>query len=557
MNKSGAFGMQCHQISSFAAPLMRLSRCEAVFWPGCALMNLDPVILQKTAAVLRRAEPSLGLSSCCCGQPTRYLFPQQFPRRQAELRALIEKKGVRRIYTACPNCARQLQSLGAEILPLWHTLARVLRPEDLSPAAPREVTLHDPCPMRQQAPELDAVRELLSAAGITVREPAHNRQQTLCCGNIGMLRATDPAKSAAMRQQRLAEFPPELPIASPCEGCLDAFRGEGRQTAHLLELLFGQSKKRGWGNRLAFTRSVPAFVPTEPIPLILDCDNTMGVAGCDVDDGLALLYLLGSPQVNLLGITCSYGNNFQEVTYQNTLRLLKKWGRTDIPVFRGSEAPGQLSSPAADFLAESARRYDGALRLLVTGSTTNLRGALEKDPLFLRRLHSLSFMGGVTEPLFVGGLPMQELNLSIDWPSTLAILRGGHDIRIATAQNCLASFFPRQETLARLRQKNTPLAHFLEQELDYWFRHNEENWNISGIVNWDVMAAAQLIHPELFELEEVTITPSEQPAVRGLLMGDGTPLRVLLPRIRQPETYRQHIYDTYFSARIALEENEV
>ena len=504
MNKANTFGMRCHQFFSFAVPLMRLSRCEAVFWGGCALMNLDSAILHKTADVLRRAEPSLGLSSCCCGQPTRYLFPRQYPKRQKELRTLIEKKGVRRIYTACPNCTRQLQGLGAEVIPVWHPLARVIRPEDLSSSAPREVTLHDPCPMRQQTLELDAVRKLLSAAGITVREPAHNRQETLCCGNIGMLRASSPAESAAMRQRRLAELPVELTITSPCEGCLDAFRSEGRQTAHLLELLFGQSSSRSWSNRLDFTRSVPAAVPPAPIPLILDCDNTMGIAGCDVDDGLALLYLLGSPQVNLLGITCSYGNNFQEVTYQNTLRLLKRWGREDIPVFRGSEAPGQLSSPAADFLAESARRYDGALRLLVTGSTTNLCGALVKDPLFLRRLHSLSFMGGVTKPLFVGGLPMQELNFSIDWDSTLTVLRGGHDIRIATAQNCLASFFPRQETLERLRQENTPLARFLERELDYWFRHNEENWNISGIVNWDVMAAAQLIHPELFELDEVT-----------------------------------------------------
>ncbi|MFR1167120.1 MAG: hypothetical protein ACLSDQ_05635 [Adlercreutzia equolifaciens] len=30
--------------------------------------------------------------------------------------------------------------------------------------------------------------------------------------------------------------------------------------------------------------------------IILDFDNTMGVRGCDVDDGLALLYLLGNPE---------------------------------------------------------------------------------------------------------------------------------------------------------------------------------------------------------------------------------------------------------------------
>ena len=27
--------------------------------------------------------------------------------------------------------------------------------------------------------------------------------------------------------------------------------------------------------------------------MIIDCDNTFGVAGCDIDDGLAIIYALG------------------------------------------------------------------------------------------------------------------------------------------------------------------------------------------------------------------------------------------------------------------------
>ena len=30
--------------------------------------------------------------------------------------------------------------------------------------------------------------------------------------------------------------------------------------------------------------------------IIHDCDCTFGINGCDVDDGLALLYLLGDPE---------------------------------------------------------------------------------------------------------------------------------------------------------------------------------------------------------------------------------------------------------------------
>ena len=33
--------------------------------------------------------------------------------------------------------------------------------------------------------------------------------------------------------------------------------------------------------------------------VIFDCDNTLGVKDCDVDDGLALLYLLGCEEVTV------------------------------------------------------------------------------------------------------------------------------------------------------------------------------------------------------------------------------------------------------------------
>lgn len=79
--KSGGLGMALHQSVSFSGALMGLSRARAVFWPGCALMSLGPDLLNRTLAILRRTEPGMGLSSCCCGQPTRYLQPERFPKQ--------------------------------------------------------------------------------------------------------------------------------------------------------------------------------------------------------------------------------------------------------------------------------------------------------------------------------------------------------------------------------------------------------------------------------------------------------------------------------------------
>lgn len=289
----------------------------------------------------------------------------------------------------------------------------------------------------------------------------------------------------------------------------------------------------------------------EKLPVILDCDNTMGLPGCDVDDALALLYLLGSPAVRLLGVTCSYGNSTQEAVYRNTLRLLREWGRQDIRVLRGSEGPGRLSSPAADFLAAAARECGGDLRLLVTGSTTNLRGAMELDGRFLDRIHTLSCMGGVTEPLLVGGRPMAELNLSIDHRASLDVLRGGHNIRIATAQNCLASFFPRDE-LADLAQSGSPIGAYLAQALADWYAHSAACWSLDGMVNWDVMAAVQLVHPEYFDLHETVITPTPESLAQGMLLGGGANIPVQLPTVRDPARYRRHVYEAYCAAEIHI-----
>ena len=77
----------------------------------------------------------------------------------------------------------------------------------------------------------------------------------------------------------------------------------------------------------------------DKLRLIMDCDCTMGVPGCDVGDSLALLYVLDCPEAELLEVTCSFGNNTQDTVYRNTTRLLKEWGRRIYPCFGARTAP--------------------------------------------------------------------------------------------------------------------------------------------------------------------------------------------------------------------------
>ena len=248
MNK---LSMAVHQAVSFSSPMMHCSRSTAVFWPGCALMKLEPHIISHIMTILRRAEPGIGLAAACCGQPTHYLQPQRLAKRQEALLSMLRGTGAERIYTACPNCTLELQSLpGFQIISLWPVMAQYIQPKDLCPQI-QDVVLHDPCPTRKFPEVQQAVRHLLQMASVTVTEPQHCREKTICCGNYHMMPATDPEKSLSIRRRRVQEFPQGMTVTSFCEGCLDAFRSEGLETVHVLELLFGPSRTRTWRNRVA------------------------------------------------------------------------------------------------------------------------------------------------------------------------------------------------------------------------------------------------------------------------------------------------------------------
>ena len=69
-----------------------------------------------------------------------------------------------------------------------------------------------------------------------------------------------------------------------------------------------------------------------PTPIILDCDPGH-------DDAIALLLALASPELDLLGVTTTYGNQTLEKTTANALRVLELAGRAEVPVASGAAEP--------------------------------------------------------------------------------------------------------------------------------------------------------------------------------------------------------------------------
>lgn len=286
--------------------------------------------------------------------------------------------------------------------------------------------------------------------------------------------------------------------------------------------------------------------------IIFDCDNTFGVKDCDVDDGLALLYLLGCKEdAKIFGITATYGNNRLEVVYETIRGMLKDLGREDIEVRRGGSEAGDYDSDAADYLAEMADRFPGKLSILATGSLTNLKGAYERDVRFFEKVKEIVLMGGITEPLVFEKKVMDELNFSCDPHASCNVLKYGKNVSVITGNNCLKVLFTKEEYKKELFSRREPIAEYIRERTDYWFRYNEEDYGINGFYNWDVTAAVYLMHPELFTEQRGRFAFSEEDLSTGYLRkaSDGM-WQCNLPKIGEEGAFKRNIYDTWMKVEM-------
>jgi purine nucleosidase/pyrimidine-specific ribonucleoside hydrolase len=182
-----------------------------------------------------------------------------------------------------------------------------------------------------------------------------------------------------------------------------------------------------------------------PLPVIIDTDPGL-------DDALAILVALASPEFAVEGIVTVAGNLGLDITTRNALRVLALCERTDIPVVVGAEMPlerlpinaasihgddglGGVAFPettvaplAVDPVAWTAERIaahpPGALHVLALGPMTNLARLIRERPEAAQRLGGIVAMGGAVRDR--GNItPFAEFNIAADPEAADVVLRAG------------------------------------------------------------------------------------------------------------------------------------
>lgn len=258
--------------------------------------------------------------------------------------------------------------------------------------------------------------------------------------------------------------------------------------------------------------------PPERIPVVYDCDVTMGLRLRDVGDGLVLLYLLGEPCVDLVCVTTTYGNGSVALTTRTARRLLAKVECDGVETVRGAAGPGEEpeTNQAARRLAEIVDDRPGEVVVIATGSMTNLRHAATLDPDFFRKLRGLYLWGGVTEPLSWNRHRLAEHNFSLDPKAAHVALNAGCPVTVATGQAGLTAVF-RAPQMAALRVLDDPVSRLVAHRTCWWFAAMRLWFRDGGFGMWDSVAALALTHPELLQIERACVSSTPADLSTGLL----------------------------------------
>jgi quinoprotein glucose dehydrogenase len=265
--------------------------------------------------------------------------------------------------------------------------------------------------------------------------------------------------------------------------------------------------------------SPPPEPSVAPEKIIIDTD-----IGDDIDDAFALALALRSPELQILGVTTTFGDT--ETRAKLADRLLGEAGRQEIPVAAGTPTTPKSTftqrayaegghfartshAAAADFLREQIRRYPGEITLVAIGPLMNVGALIEKDPETFRKLRRVVMMGGSIErgygdPYGAPTPPQPEWNILNDIPSAQKLFGAGVPIYVMPLDSTQLKMD--EVKRAFLFRQGTPLTDALT--LLY------HEWGQETPTLFDPMTIAYIVKPELCPVQAMRIRVDEKGLTR-------------------------------------------
>ncbi|NVK73892.1 MAG: nucleoside hydrolase [Oceanospirillaceae bacterium] len=245
-----------------------------------------------------------------------------------------------------------------------------------------------------------------------------------------------------------------------------------------------------------------------------------------IDDAMAIFFAFQAPQLEVLGLTTTFGNVSVDLATQNAIRLTEI-AKVNVPVAKGVAVPSEIAprphpdfvhgadgfgninwpepqgkaieKSAAQFIVDTVRQYPGEVTIIALGPLGNLAKALELDPEVANLVDEVVLMGG-TAIEYGNVSPVAEANIMNDphaadkvftaaWQVTMIGLDVTHQVLLDNT------------VLERIKQANPTEGSFLYDCAQHYINFYSSRFDMDGCYFHDASTIAYILDPSIFGVE--------------------------------------------------------
>src|SRR6476659_3863193 len=260
-----------------------------------------------------------------------------------------------------------------------------------------------------------------------------------------------------------------------------------------------------------------------PLRVVLDTDP-------GIDDSLAILLALASPEIDLAAVGVTGGNCPLADGVRNALNVLAVAGRSDMPVCAGVALPfirppftapethgdsglgyarlpaspvGPANEHAVDLIIREIMARPGKVTLVAVAPLTNVALAIRKEPRIVQAVRDVIIMGGA---LRVDGntTSLAEFNFFVDAHAAHIVLHSGMPITLLP-WDITRDVLLMQEDVDRLLKIDSPISRFVADTTRFYMEFHMACFGYAGCSINDPAALALAFMPDLARTEPMYI----------------------------------------------------
>jgi inosine-uridine nucleoside N-ribohydrolase len=238
------------------------------------------------------------------------------------------------------------------------------------------------------------------------------------------------------------------------------------------------------------------------VKIWIDTDPAIGVPGCDVDDGLALIQAFHSPELEVHGVSAVFGNAPLDKAFPLAQEACRKFGPAGLEARSGAASADDLGKPSDAVIAMAEALTQRRLAVLALGPMTNVASLLQLHPQLAKQIDSIVMVAARRPGLEFYSTktqknPFPDFNFECDPEAMQIVLDSAVPLVFAPWEVSSHVWMTENDldALAATGSSGEYIARLSRGWLEVW----TEQLGAPGFNPFDTLAVAWLTHPELME----------------------------------------------------------